>query len=862
MISNQRKNQNWRSFEEARAFVRSLGLKSRQEWYAYCRSGQKPVDIPATPSKFYREQFRGYGDWLGSGNVANHKRVFRSFEEARAFVQSLGLKSQQEWRVYCHSGQKPADIPSHPDETYRPHFQGYSDWLGNDTAANGKREFLPFEEARAFVRSLGLKDEQEWRMYCHSGQKPEDIPHHPHIVYREQFQGIADWIRVAGKWSKKSLLAFLEHLQKYLPLLTEKELSMIIQQEGAFPVLCSTLGQVSPLQALQQIWIEHIPGCIEQGQASLPPQEMSADDAFISTHLFLEDGNASNTGETSHPSLPVPRNQENKTGRETASQLSISPPSSISKQALHGLDQFVSPLEVDAEVAEYLIANRVQHLWELYTNVGAEAVDALLVGDGGPFFTAIKHRFQTERQAALNIAIPAGWSFHDSAGQLTFPNAMQRWTAWQVLERRRVGNWSGTGTGKTLAAILASRVMKAQLTLIVTNYSTIESWQRHIHTAYPESLVLTNTRRLSLLSTAGERTMYLVLNYEKFQQRHRRELIQRLSSLRFDFVVLDEIQLVKQRHTRTSHRRTALEILLTRVSEHNPDLCVLGLSATPVINNLVEGKKLLELVMGRPFPEIDARRQTVNNALRLHRALMQYGFRVRPSSPQRLDIKTMPIIRNDLCEVIQQAQHSILQLEQALLSPKLDVILDHISPGTLIYTHYVQGMIAPIQQRLRSRGYSVGLYTGDEKSGLKDFLNGAVEILIGSSPVGTGLDGLQTVCRRIIFLSLPWTGAEFEQIIGRMHRQGSLFEHVEIFIPQVLFLAEGLTWSWDQLRMKVIETKRTLCDCVLDGQLPQALSMDKEALLRASQQALDHWIERVRQHQAEMTKTGSVCDVS
>ena len=40
---------NWRTFEEARAFVHSLGLKSVPEWWVYCKSGKKPADIPANP---------------------------------------------------------------------------------------------------------------------------------------------------------------------------------------------------------------------------------------------------------------------------------------------------------------------------------------------------------------------------------------------------------------------------------------------------------------------------------------------------------------------------------------------------------------------------------------------------------------------------------------------------------------------------------------------------------------------------------------------------------------------------------------------------------------------------------------------
>jgi len=62
--------------------------------------------------------------------VTARKRVFRSFEEARAFVRTLGLKNQQEWEAYSRSGDKPADIPSTPERVYQAVYQGIADWIG------------------------------------------------------------------------------------------------------------------------------------------------------------------------------------------------------------------------------------------------------------------------------------------------------------------------------------------------------------------------------------------------------------------------------------------------------------------------------------------------------------------------------------------------------------------------------------------------------------------------------------------------------------------------------------------------------------------------------------------------------------
>jgi hypothetical protein len=62
-------------------------------------------------------------------------------------------------------------------------------------------------------------------------------------------------------------------------------------------------------------------------------------------------------------------------------------------------------------------------------------------------------------------------------------------------------------------------------------------------------------------------------------------------------------------------------------------------------------------------------------------------------------------------------------------------------------------------------------------------------------------------------LCLPWTNAEYEQIIGRIRRPGGAFGEVEIIVPEVLLDNGGDTWSWDQRRLAVIHFKKTLSDC-------------------------------------------------
>jgi hypothetical protein len=132
-----RKTRNFKSYEEAKSFVRTLELKGAKEWFKYNREGNKPTDIPANPENTYKnEGWVSWGDFLGTGNVANYKKNFRTFKDARKFVRSLNFNSSFEWYKYSSGNlfempKKPDDIPYCPSRTYKNKgWNGWADFLG------------------------------------------------------------------------------------------------------------------------------------------------------------------------------------------------------------------------------------------------------------------------------------------------------------------------------------------------------------------------------------------------------------------------------------------------------------------------------------------------------------------------------------------------------------------------------------------------------------------------------------------------------------------------------------------------------------------------------------------------------------
>jgi hypothetical protein len=191
VLSNIEKGKLMLSFSDARDIVRNAKLKNVKEW----RNWNRPDNIPASPERIYKSEWISWGDWFGTNSIATKDIIFLPFEDARNYVISLGLKSQKEWIDFGSAGKRPSNIPGNPSKTYKNHgWISYGHWLGTNSVATFNIAYRPFDEARAFIRSLQLRDQKAWLKYCKSGDKPKDIPSCPNKTYKEHWINLRDWI--------------------------------------------------------------------------------------------------------------------------------------------------------------------------------------------------------------------------------------------------------------------------------------------------------------------------------------------------------------------------------------------------------------------------------------------------------------------------------------------------------------------------------------------------------------------------------------------------------------------------------------------------------------------------------------------
>jgi hypothetical protein len=95
-----------------------------------------PTDVPPNPQDIYKDKgWMSWSDWL-SEHYRPEAIVYKPFDDAKAFVHALNLKSIQEWEAYRNGENNdlepcPKDIPVWPPRAYKEKgWISWSDWLG------------------------------------------------------------------------------------------------------------------------------------------------------------------------------------------------------------------------------------------------------------------------------------------------------------------------------------------------------------------------------------------------------------------------------------------------------------------------------------------------------------------------------------------------------------------------------------------------------------------------------------------------------------------------------------------------------------------------------------------------------------
>ena len=131
VISNQEKNKQWITYEEASTACQKAGIKTQKQFFESGKNGTLPKGVPTRPYIIYKnsgwpkptKESSSWGIFLGTNSMKRGQITYWSFNKARRYVRKIakqyGLKNEKpDWRNFCKTGKLRKEIPRNPALKY------------------------------------------------------------------------------------------------------------------------------------------------------------------------------------------------------------------------------------------------------------------------------------------------------------------------------------------------------------------------------------------------------------------------------------------------------------------------------------------------------------------------------------------------------------------------------------------------------------------------------------------------------------------------------------------------------------------------------------------------------------------------
>ena len=745
-------------------------------------------------------------------------------------------------------------------------------------------------EARSLVRKKDLYTHTDYENWTKTDEFPEDMHERPDLFYKE-------WKELKGKTDDEKWKEFLGAVDRLYDFRKDKKAhthqntkTILVEiQKRINHYWLLTPGLITNWFKLMGLFHHRDPGIrafvkqfIEEDRTPEGKREIMI--ALSKTIYNLQYGhfpkgvNATPLSTTEKTYLD--RSRSEKTNYAKTALLEKSP--AISVRSIIEDTREVVPMTKDTRWWNLHVEFIKSMIWKQLFDPDKEhdEIDQITQEkkNGNAFHDEVLTRFWDEYNGVYGIK---GWKDDYSfsiAGVQKPPMLNQLYTAYKMRKLNGFCNFGDPGIGKTNAAFIATRLPKVKFILIIAPFNITKQWMTGLRNIYPHSFISEGKEVFKDWAKGSYDKYYHVINYEKFA-RDQGELVNELAQFGIGFVVIDESHHTKIRTPSTiSNTRLNIEKLLDKLRINNRKLKCLMLSATPIINNISEGKSLLEMVTGTKYPDLKTT-NNLGNATELHSEFVPFSVRYIKTYANIKQESKDPIFTEALVPSFlskdQVRKLTFRDYEQICTPYRIPEIIKRLKKKTIIYTDFVDGnpiLGKPILEQLKDAvekaGYSVGFFTGGEikpgiggKGGLEDwsnckvvggkkipfnpFVNGNLDVLIASSSLSEGIDELQYVSSNMILNGLVWTFAEFKQLIGRLVREGQKSSVVTIHM--ICSTING--YDYDQkVKLNRMEIKKILGNCVTDGTIP---NMDK---FPKTQKELKNMIEHILKDQESTIK--------
>jgi hypothetical protein len=514
-----------------------------------------------------------------------------TYEDAKELLHPLKLGSIDEFKELCKQGKLP-NVPHDPYGLFKD--RGWVDWadlLGYPRRRLRSTDRLPYQEAKKIIQSLKVTNQKQFQKLSSQKKLPKGIPGNPARIYRGK--GWSDWANFLGRedvgWSVRRIKELLSDLiaSNVISQWGSKEDEIVLYR------ILHTKGLLNIKDHNRHFeFFKNLPEAMHVSAAFKEIKEYADSDDYSRQETppdlskYTDYSKVENENEIVGTASTDELADLVKTKIGSGDPLARDGHSRIESpsEILKSIDRIES-INVDEEVMRFIVIHSVNKIWGYIINeydkgesnkdhISSVIEELSNSKNGNHYHDEVIDQFLCDYLGSIQIMhnLPRGYSFKYK------PKIMQAYVAQKIRTRPHFLNLSGVGAGKTLSAILASRVIhNNKMTVVVCPNDIVEQWAENLMAVFPDSYVITGKEAFHV-KRDEDKKQYLILNYDKFSLQDSPNLILELGKQKIDFVILDEIHFVKVRgrsqdeHERTrivSQRHTMLVGLMTEIRQKN-----------------------------------------------------------------------------------------------------------------------------------------------------------------------------------------------------------------------------------------------------------------------------------------------------
>lgn len=189
------------SYIQLKEYVRKNNILTKEQYIKHISVNYlfEGRNIPYNPSTFYtKDIWEGWSIFLrGEVYKKNYNGIYYTYDECKKTVKKYNFTSKRDFLKKIKDVIKEdIRIPYSPSTIYKKEWEGWIEFLDTDNVNSNEVQYLSFEDARKFARSLQFKLIQQWKYLDNDILKSYSIPKKAHRTYSKK--GWIDWYDFLG----------------------------------------------------------------------------------------------------------------------------------------------------------------------------------------------------------------------------------------------------------------------------------------------------------------------------------------------------------------------------------------------------------------------------------------------------------------------------------------------------------------------------------------------------------------------------------------------------------------------------------------------------------------------------------------